>query len=123
MTVVLVTVAGPCGRRDLVVPADVPVGELLGPVAAAAADGRPGTAGQARWRLGLLGGDPLPPERSLTTCGVGDGAILTLTLDPPPATAQPPLTIAQTTGFADPGAADPPASRRGAGGGRSPVGR
>jgi len=123
MTVVLVTVAGLCGRRDLVVPADVPVGELLGPVAAAAADGRPGTAGQARWRLGLLGGDPLPPERSLTTCGVGDGAILTLTLDPPPATAQPPLTIAQTPRFADPGAADPPASRRGAGGGRSPVGR
>ncbi len=51
----------------------------------------------ARWRLELLGGDPLPPERSLTTCGVGDGATLTLTLDPPPATTQPSLA-GSTTG-------------------------
>ena len=98
MTVVLVTVAGPSGRRDLVVPADVPVGDLLGPVAAAlpggdavAVDRQPGMAGQARWRLGPLGGDPLPPERSLATCGIGDGATLTLTLDPPPATVRLPL--------------------------------
>ena len=94
MTVVLVTVAGPSGRRDLAVPADVPVGELLGQIAAAlpggdlaaaAADGQSGRAGQARWRLAPLGGDPLPPERSLAACGVGHGATLTLTLDPPPA--------------------------------------
>src|SRR6266508_2614104 len=100
MTVVLVTVAGPSGRRDLVVPADVPVGDLLGPVAAAVPGGERGEPGMARperWRLELLGGDPLPPERSLTTCGVGDGATLTLTLDPPPATTQPPLA-GSTTG-------------------------
>jgi Mrp family chromosome partitioning ATPase len=88
VTVVLVTVAGPAGRRDLVVPADVPVGDLLGPVVAAAVDGQPGTAGPDRWRLALPGGDPLPPERSLAASGVGDGAILTLA--PTPATAGSP---------------------------------
>lgn len=93
MTVALVTVVGPSGRRDLAVPAEVPVGDLLDQVAAAlpggdpaaAADGRPGGPGLARWRLAPLGGDPLPPERSLAACGVGHGATLTLTLDPPPA--------------------------------------
>jgi Mrp family chromosome partitioning ATPase len=129
VTVVLVTVAGPSGRRDLVVPADVPIGDLLGPIAAAAADGQPGMAGQARWRLGLLSGDPLPPDRSLTTCGVGDGATLTLTLDPAPATVRQPLT-GSTMGvsrgaapLAVPGAATTLASRGGAGGRWSLVGR
>jgi hypothetical protein len=157
VTVVLVTVAGPSGRRDLVVPADVPVGDLLGPVAAAlpggdpaVVDGQPGVAGRARWRLGPLGGDALPPERSLATCGIGDGATLTLTLDPPPASVRPslagptpgasrgatPLAVGGAsllasrcgTGLAV-GGATPLASRGGAplasrgGGGRSLVGR
>jgi hypothetical protein len=129
MTVVLVTVAGPSGRHDLVVPADVPVGDLLGPIAAAAG-GRPGVAGQARWRLGLLGGDPLPPERSLTAGGVGDGAILTLTLDlpataqpPPIATSAPPAARGAATALTTPGAATPPASCRGAACWWSPVRR
>jgi hypothetical protein len=39
VTVVLVTVAGPSGRHDLVVPADVPVGDLLGAISAAAGAG------------------------------------------------------------------------------------
>jgi WXG100 protein secretion system (Wss), protein YukD len=119
MTVMLVTVAGPSGRHDLMAPADVPVGDLLGPIAAATCR-RPGVAGQARWRLALLGGDPLPPDRSLTAGGVGDGAILTLTLDPP-ATAQPP-PVATSAPPASRGSG-PPASRRGAGRGWSPVGR
>jgi hypothetical protein len=140
MTVVLVTVAGPSGRRDLVVPADVPIGDLLGPVAAAVPGGErgePGMARPARWRLELLGGDPLPHERSLTTCGVGDGATLTLTLDPPPATTQPPLA-GSTTGAShgapaptrqapgDRWGATPPASRGsgplGSGGAATPLG-
>jgi WXG100 protein secretion system (Wss), protein YukD len=109
MTVVLVTVAGPCGRRDLVVPADVPVGDLLGPIAAAAGEGRPGATGQARWRLAPLGGDPLPPDTSLAASGVGDGA--TLTLHPAPATARPPHAAAPppaARGAAAPAAAAPP---------------
>jgi hypothetical protein len=87
VTVLVVTVAGPSGRRDLAVPAGVPVGDLLGPVAAALPgdDPPPAAAGHARWRLAPLGGDPLPPERSLAACGVGDGAILTLTPEPSPA--------------------------------------
>jgi Mrp family chromosome partitioning ATPase len=100
VTVVLVTVAGPSGRRDLVVPADVPVGDLLGAVVAAAVDGVPGTAGRDGWRLALPGGDPLPPERSLAAGGVGDGAFLTL--HPVPATARPPHAASR-------GAAPPPA--------------
>jgi len=143
VTVVLVTVAGPSGRRDLVVPADVPVGDLLGAVAAAlpggdpaVVDGRPGVAGRARWRLGPLGGDPLPPERSLATCGIGDGATLTLTPAPPPATVHPPLAgstplasrgaaalaAGAETLLAARGGATPLAARGGAAGGRALVG-
>jgi hypothetical protein len=114
VTVLLVTVAGPSGRRDLAVPAGVPVGDLLGPVAAAlpgddpaaAAAGQPDEAGHARWRLAPLGEDPLPPERSLAACGIGDGAILTLTPDPPPA------SNGAATSPASSSAATAPRSRR-----------
>ena len=145
MTVVVVTVAGPSGRRDLVVPADVPIGDLLVPVAAAlpggdraepaAVDGQPSAAGQVRWRLGPVGGDPLPPEWSLAACGIGDGATLTLTFDPPaptvrappPAGSAPgvvggvPAAIPRATGGGRDAA--PVASRGAAGGGRSLIGR
>jgi WXG100 protein secretion system (Wss), protein YukD len=103
MTGVLVTVAGPSGRRDLAVPADVPVGDLLGPIAAAAGAASPGAVGQARWRLALPGGDPLPPDRSLAAGGIGDGATLTLDPVPPPRATAPPPTFR--------GAVAPPASR------------
>jgi Mrp family chromosome partitioning ATPase len=123
VTVVLVTVAGPSGRRDLMVPTEVPVGDLLGPVVAAAVHGWPGGAGQDRWRLALPGGDPLPPERSLAASGVGDGAVLTL--DPVPATARPPHAASRGAAPAPAfRAAAPPAtlpvSRRGAATGWSP---
>jgi WXG100 protein secretion system (Wss), protein YukD len=123
MTVVLVTVAGLSGRRDLVVPAEVPIGDLLGPVAAAMAvddpavpapGGQPAAAGRAGWRLAPLGGDALPPERSLAACGIGDGATLTLTLDSPADALQPPPLAGSVPG-ASGGAA--PAIRRAAGGG------
>jgi WXG100 protein secretion system (Wss), protein YukD len=101
MTVVLVTVAGLSGRRDLVVPAEAPIGDLLGPVAVALAGddpaapapagGGPAAAVRADWRLAPLGGDALPPERSLAACGIGDGATLTLTLGTPADAVQPPL--------------------------------
>jgi hypothetical protein len=148
VTVVLVTVTGPSGRRDLAIPADVPVGDLLSQVAAALPGGDPaavkaqqGEAGQARWRLAPLGGDPLPPDRSLAACGVGHGAILTLTLalDPPPASsgatptgasrgAAPPAPAAATP-FASRaavtarGAPTPLAPHSGVTRGRSPLGR
>jgi WXG100 protein secretion system (Wss), protein YukD len=87
MAVLLVTVAGPDGRRDLVVPAEVPVGDLAAPIAAAlaephrAAPARDGTE-PAGWRLGTTDGDLLPAERSLAACGIGDGATLVLSVDP-----------------------------------------
>jgi WXG100 protein secretion system (Wss), protein YukD len=98
MTALLVTVTGPRGRRDLVVPADVPVGDLLAALAAAlaappgaeppgaavalVAGGQlPGATPLAGWRIGAVGGEPLPAERSLAACGVGDGAVLELTRD------------------------------------------
>jgi WXG100 protein secretion system (Wss), protein YukD len=125
MTVVLVTVAGLSGRRDLVVPADVPIGDLLGPVAAAlaggdpvvpaAGGGGPEAAGQAGWRLAPLGGDALPPERSLAACGIGDGATLTLTV----AAAPPGPRGAAPLGHRLPA---PPGPGGAAGGGWSPVG-
>jgi WXG100 protein secretion system (Wss), protein YukD len=114
MAALLVTVVGDRRRLDLVVPADVPVGELLAPLTAllaaappaaapgggptddpravppAAPGGGPlGVAGAdppGRFRLGPVGGEPLPPERSLAAGGVGHGAILALSdgAAPPP---------------------------------------
>jgi Mrp family chromosome partitioning ATPase len=94
MALLLVTIIGPSGRRDLAVPADVPIGDLLAPLAAAGPSGGdappPGAAWWAGWRLGAVGGDPLPVERSLAACGVGDGAVLELMPDPPPAAGPTP---------------------------------
>jgi hypothetical protein len=97
MTVLLVTVAGPGGHRDLAVPAGVPIGDLLAPVAAALAEPHPPpggvTAAAGAWRLWTAGGDLLPVERSLAACGVGDGARLVLGPQPP-SDAGPPARTA-----------------------------
>jgi hypothetical protein len=72
---VLVTVVGPGGlTADLALPAEVPIAKLLDGLRAALR-GLPPAAPVA---LGPLGGDPLPPTRSLAACGVGDGAVLAL---------------------------------------------
>jgi WXG100 protein secretion system (Wss), protein YukD len=118
MTTLVVTVAWQGRRRDLAVPADVPVADLLWPLALAmvihrptpvppgdggatpaflpAGDGGaalasafvpPGDGGAAPapalplWRelaLAPLGGAPLPADRTLAACGIGDGAVLVL---------------------------------------------
>jgi hypothetical protein len=99
MAVLLVTVAGPDGRRDLVVPAEVPVGDLAAPIAAAlaephrAAPARDGTE-PAGWRLGTTDGDLLPAERSLAACGIGDGATLVLSVDLPQDAGSSPPSLA-----------------------------
>jgi WXG100 protein secretion system (Wss), protein YukD len=110
MTTLVVTVAWRGRRHDFAVPADVPVADLLLPLAAALAtwpaqaahdpaasaprpgwsaggpahdatcqdqvpiDERAGTA----LALAPLGGQPLPPHRTLAASGVGDGAVLVL---------------------------------------------
>jgi hypothetical protein len=110
MTALVVTVAWRGRRRDLAVPADVPVADLLLPLAAAlatwpaqSARDPAARAGGARWSAGgpahdatcrdqvptnegagtalavaPLGGQPLPPHRTLAASGVGDGAVLVL---------------------------------------------
>jgi hypothetical protein len=106
MTTLVVTVAWRGRRRDLAVPADVPVADLLLPLAAALARwpaqlpdpaaGGPGRDATRRDRvptderagtalaLAPLGGQPLPPHRTLAASGVGDGAVLVLLDRRPP---------------------------------------
>jgi hypothetical protein len=70
----LVTVVLPGGlRADLAVPGDLPVADLLDLLRAALPGSPPAPAA-----LAPLGGEPLPPAGSLTACGIGDGAVLTL---------------------------------------------
>jgi hypothetical protein len=85
MSRLLVTVVGPAGPVDLVVPAEQPVSALLDPLAQAAGSaGEQGGAAGHRWSLAPVGGDSLPPGRSLAACGVGDGAVLALVDGSPP---------------------------------------
>ena len=83
---VLITVVRGDRRRDLAVRGDVPIADLLGPLADALAHD-PGAAtrnGEARGpsapplALAPVCGAGLPPERSLEACGVGHGAVLVL---------------------------------------------
>jgi hypothetical protein len=94
MTTLVVTVAWRGRRRDLVVPADVPVADLLRPLATAVGSGAPavGSGGAGRSAAGPdgelalapLGGAPLPADRTLGVCGIGDGAVLVLIGGRPP---------------------------------------
>jgi hypothetical protein len=100
----LVTVAYGQWRRDLAVRADVPIADLLGPLAEALGVGRGRPGGDPGRGLGLapLCGPPLPLERSLVACAVGHGAVLVLVRPPDaPSRAKVPGT---------PRAADPPGS-------------
>ena len=86
MGTVLITVVRGERRRDLAVRGDVPIAELLGPLADALAHNVAGETrnGEQRGRavpppaLAPVCGRTLPPGRSLEACGVGHGAILVL---------------------------------------------
>lgn len=95
MATLLVTVAWRGRRRDLAVPAGVPIADLLPPLAAAMRGGVDPSAGSPSagspsamdpalgdpsggLALAPLGGAPLPADRTLALCGVGDGAVLVL---------------------------------------------
>jgi WXG100 protein secretion system (Wss), protein YukD len=89
MGMVLVTVVRGDQRRDLAVRSDVPIGDLLGPLADALADDLEDDRGERRRepRAPSLALAPvcrarLPVERPLEACGVGHGAVLVL-LDAP----------------------------------------
>lgn len=89
MPTVLVTVAGPSGRRDLSLPADAPVAELLPVLVRLVGDELPAAAS---WTLAPAGGQPLTEDASLAAAGVLHGALLRLAVPPPPrpAVAAPP---------------------------------
>lgn len=91
MGILLVTVAWGRRRRDLAVRADVAIGDLLRPLAAALADGPPRSGPDDLGRdaaqaladahglaLAPLCGEPLPADRSLEACRVVHGAVLAL---------------------------------------------
>jgi len=91
MSTLLITVALGDRRRDLAVRADVPIADLLGPLAEALAptvrrsagiDARTdaGTDAGTRQAVSLapLCGEALPAGRSLEGCGIGHGAVLVL---------------------------------------------
>jgi hypothetical protein len=80
MGTVLVTVAYGAWRRDLAVRSDVPIADLLGPLAETLAIDRRHPGGIPGEELGLapLCGPPLPAEHSLAACGIGHGTVLVL---------------------------------------------
>jgi WXG100 protein secretion system (Wss), protein YukD len=128
MRVVLVTVTGPGGRRDLAVPADVPSGALLnplaqllgGPTGSGAAD--PPRRRDGGWELRSMAGAPIPPELTLPNAGVAAGAYLQLgrvhSTSPvpvaPPAARARPSAPAVTAGRVELPARDAAARWRGA---------
>ena len=75
MSNVLVTVVGPAGRRDLALPSEAAVGELL-PRLADLLNGE--AAAEGGWTLAPAAGVPLPVETSLAASGVLDGTVLYL---------------------------------------------
>jgi MinD-like ATPase involved in chromosome partitioning or flagellar assembly len=76
----LVTVAGPRGRRDLSLPADAPVAELLPVLVRLVGDDHAPADG---WTLTPAGGRPLAADASLAAGGVLHGALLQLDAELP----------------------------------------
>jgi MinD-like ATPase involved in chromosome partitioning or flagellar assembly len=75
-----VTIAGPDGRTDVVVPARTPIGELIPTFVELGAGEAPDPgAAQPVWSVAPPGSGPLPLDRTLADCGIADGAVLTLT--------------------------------------------
>jgi hypothetical protein len=78
MGMVLVTVVRGDRRRDLAVRGDVPIADLLGPLADALAHDPVSGPTPGPLALAPVCGLGLPPERSLEACGVSHGAVLVL---------------------------------------------
>ena len=75
----LVTIIGPAGRRDLSLPADAPVRELLPPlIEIAGSSNGDGAADPAAWTLSPGGGEPLAQDTTLEDGGVLAGQVLYL---------------------------------------------
>lgn len=113
----LVTIVGPAGRRDLSLPADAPIRELLPPLIDLAGD-RHEQSAPAGWTLSPAAGEVLAPEATLTEGGVLDGAVLYLAPARPdhqaPAPPPPPPPLDNLTPSQRTAAVLPPRHRSGA---------
>jgi len=78
VSTLLVTVVGPSDRRDLSLPADAPVAELIPTLVGLVAEDD--SAGSGDWVLYRSDepDDPLPPDSSLSSTGVLEGTVLYL---------------------------------------------
>ena len=75
----LVTVVGPGGRRDLSLPVDAPIKELVPPLVDLTGDQSNGSSGHpGKWTLSRSAGDALSPGSSLAEQGVLEGTVLYL---------------------------------------------
>ncbi|MPZ53932.1 MAG: hypothetical protein GEU79_14565 [Acidimicrobiia bacterium] len=74
MKPVVVTVVGPSARRDLSLPADVAVGNVLSTLIQLTGGG----GETSDWRLADAGGRVLQMEETFASAGVGDGAVVVL---------------------------------------------
>ena len=74
-----VTIAGPDGRLDVVVPSHTPISELM-PTFVELGTGKAPDPGEPQpvWTISPPGRQPLPLDRTLADCGIADGAVLTL---------------------------------------------
>jgi MinD-like ATPase involved in chromosome partitioning or flagellar assembly len=96
MRTLLATVSGPLGRRDLALPADTPVAELL-PVLVRLVSQDDGNGPEpGAWTLSPVGAGPIQPGATLAASEVLNGAVLVLErsrpslVDQPIATPEPP---------------------------------
>lgn len=87
----LVTIVGPAGRRDLSLPSDAPIRELLPPLIEIAGQlDEGGVLDPAAWTLSATGNEPLEPAGTLEASGILDGQILYLDRARPGHTPAPP---------------------------------
>jgi MinD-like ATPase involved in chromosome partitioning or flagellar assembly len=87
----LVTIVGPGGRRDLSLPADAPIRELLPPLIDLAGEFGNGQADYSlTWTLSPAAGEPMSPDTSLSEQSILDGTVLYLAPARPDGTAPAP---------------------------------
>ena len=77
MSTLLITIDGPREKVDLAVPGGIPIEELM-PVILEMTGSDSGDSASDGWTIARPDGELLPAERTLSDCGVSDGAVLAL---------------------------------------------
>jgi MinD-like ATPase involved in chromosome partitioning or flagellar assembly len=78
MSNVLVTVVGPAKRRDLSLPSEAPVAELVPRLVELVGTTNGDNGSGVNWMLAPAAAEPLPPDTSLGASGILDGTVLYL---------------------------------------------